>query len=229
MNITCVANNATWARRNAHGLTDIYGISLGDQPSIASLVTRSRDSPPSNDVANTPLDEYVIFTRNAIASVLRLIDSDQQFSLFRSIRSSVGEESWGKGKATRKWTFTISESDFSGLHSVRVRSILAFAQWAKEPGIAALELKVPRQSNFRGGADELRSVDQSRVPTAVIGNVSFRESVRQSDLGGSQVLFNCAPMGEWTVEVVDVQPSRTHSIEGIEDIQVQIQVVAQFA
>jgi hypothetical protein len=209
------------------GMEAIYGVRL-EVPKSISLVVAGQalsfsDAP---DVTEAPLDGYVTFVRSAISKVLRIIDSDQQFTLGRSLRAMIPDDAWAKGVSEGGvWKLSLNRDDFDGYRYPRIRGIAVFADWENAPNLLQIRLTPPRQSFTRDSRDQWRPLDQGHLPACQVGNVGFRESNRLPDTVGAQVLFNSSPIGEWEVRIVGMRSPR--GLQSLSDIQIEWQLAAQ--
>jgi len=195
---------------------------------LARLTTSTAVQADPAKLSESPLDNYVAFVGEQIGRVLRLIDRDQQFTVTKSVRSVVGEEAWNRGKADRRWKFSLNKDGFREMCNVRLRGVLASAEWTGRDGLLELTLRPPAKAVNISDSGSERAVDQSHLPPCYIGNVGTRNSVRPSDAGGAQVFYNASPLGEWALEVSSIT-SRNQSLEEIDDIYLTLQLVVQSA
>jgi hypothetical protein len=210
------------------GMLAIYDLESDPPDIIESIMSGKAVSfSESPKLDEPPLDAYVAYVRTAIARVLRIIDADQQFTIGRSIRNSISEDQWNFGLANGGVrTISIGQQDtsLSDICLPRVRGISVFSEWQSTSDVLEVSLIPPRESFTRRGAGQWRSLDQSHLPPCKVGNVG-RESNRPPSTAGTQVLFNCSPIGNWQLKVLSVR-NRT-PLDQLKDIVIEWQLAGQ--
>ncbi|MGP8224752.1 MAG: hypothetical protein ACLQGT_01210 [Terracidiphilus sp.] len=215
----------------AEGIKKIYGY---DDP-LPKSVLAALTGGPASPIA---YDEALIWTRNAIAFLVKFGQVDQGYVHTVSIKNLLGEDEFKKGKKISPWatwTIQVPRDLFPDQYYVRVRGLSLYI--VPEGGLLSREhsegvwmgsVRVPKTSfcehlNFKTGEVSRMELDQSNIPSSMAGRISYRQNFRPPDVIGTSNLYNNSPFGNWEIKL---SPSSSEGVkvDKIDDVVVDLQL-----
>lgn len=151
------------------------------------------------------LDTVSLWARAAIRWMVATLQYEQVFSLPISIRAMVPSDVWKatldtlKSNGKAKFSFRLDVSSLPGYRYVRFRGVSGFSPGS--PDVWSANLWLPRTAvsvqKRRGEEERTRDdVDQTQLPSCVLGRIVAREFPREPELAGVNSLRNASPFGK---------------------------------
>jgi hypothetical protein len=209
------------------GLKTVYNIDLGNLPSVDPL----------------SLEKCVNWLRkvdNALAQISRL---DQQYVLRISLKNSV--DNFGGALApggSGSWKIHLSTARFDGQRLLRIRGVALYAVDNTGDSFYDVDVTVPGDdAKFVYGTPEPPAPCRKAVPDSSLNQaqtniskcwfrgVGSRQKIRPPEITGGDALYNCTPIGTWTVNLVGDSTIEAATRNGLQDLQLDIHLATQKA
>jgi hypothetical protein len=178
------------------------------------------------------VDTSIAWVRAAIRWITAFSLSDQAVSASISLRHQISN--WDDLRAGKICAFSLPPSElFGSLRYVRLRGIAATACFASPtPRAIQCRFTLPPSASYlietESGAAVAKTVDQSKMPACIIGNVMDRSILRTPETAGTVSLANASPLAaaraHWSVRVLNLSGV---DMTTLEDIVVEIRGVGQ--
>jgi hypothetical protein len=213
----------------SQGLASLYGY----KPALPTDLTK----PDS-------MNSVVLWLRAALQWVAAFSQLDQGSLQVVSLRKLVGEPSWkaihttAQRTGTLAFKFDLPQDLFQGLMHVRLRGLSAVVHIqpnAKGPWKA--EIRLPSKARARhlnddNTAGSFELLDQSDLPSCMIGRVESNQSPRNPELCGLISLFNASPLADpnakpdeqqWLVAISTVREDSA-DLSAVDDVMIEVNV-----
>ncbi len=186
-------------------------------------------------------DDVVSWVRQAQDRMMQIARWDQNYVLAVSLKQVTGAR-WEAGRTASEWTFDLPAELFPGQTNVRLRGLgLSLTGAAPEPpagqkqtapradapkpdagkaeGFWSARVSPPATGVLRTASGAARELDQKALPVCFLGRVTDRDSVREPEIAGAEVLHNASPIGnQWKLTL---SPKSTDGMETarLQDVQ----------
>lgn len=209
------------------GLEIIYG----REPTLGDRLLESED-------LQFRVNELRNWIYKSIESVMAYSQLDQSFTTCVSLRYALSEDGFATLNSSNEdfnTAFEISRDLFPlGTHqNIRLKGIGAFFVGKVGDIPWRIEIGVPTNAVYLRDADEF-TVDQTNVPSCILGRVESRNSVRGVEFGGMVSLNNVSPIAaegnslsqSWRIKI-DRPHSTTEMFNNIEDIILELNLTGK--
>jgi hypothetical protein len=147
------------------------------------------------------LDDAIMWVRDAIAWLIRFSEFDESFVSSISIRQALGDDAFSAGLSQRLWKFTVSGDLFPRQRQLRLRGasvyFLDHIVAKKLFGAWKVQVKPPEMGTTVRLDGKTDKIDQKSRRWTYFGRVTKANEYKEADIGGTQTLHNCSPIGTW--------------------------------
>ncbi len=163
---------------------------------------------PTSPEAIDYYDRCLLWVRGAIQWLIRFSRREQSFVLPVSVKDLAGPAGWKEGIKTGVWNFPVG-GFLEDLKHVRLRGISATVRdrVGYKDRLWQLDVVLPESGVFHHLEGTEGHIDQSDLPSVLLGRVVERDFVRDPDIAGVVAIHNASPLGSWRVSIVASVPS----------------------
>lgn len=185
------------------GILKIYGHvapggSLPDRPGP----TAPGGSSPDRQTENKCVDLLVAWTRSTATWLAALTRRSHNYVLPVSVKTLAGAAAWDAGVSERTWSFPLPATRFDHEYYIRLRGVAGWVQGGEDQKLWTLNVQLPDWTTGIYEGDETYNYNQGVVHCKV-SNVTERKNRFSAEIVGSSSLFNCSPIGIWTLSIQD--------------------------
>jgi hypothetical protein len=192
------------------GLKTIYGITV-------------KDFPPNTRFS---LQSSVTWLRSANDAISKSALSDLAYVIRISLLAELGDNFLKQ--IEQGWRFTLTTARFPKQCLIRLRGLAVYAEDAKGEAFYDVDVTLPQESarvSYPGG-DARDHLDQYSPPPCWFRGAGSRRLAHRPEINASQALFNCSPIGTWTINLVG-ESIKAGKANALRDLQLDLYVVAQ--
>lgn len=207
--------------------------------SMTAMIAHALNGTPSEQ-SSSYFEDCLAWTRDTISWLVSFSQKDEELIIPISVRQRLQDTVWSDGLKKGTWEVSVSPQTFSAITGselicARLRGISAFIRSATQSpgietdvGIWSLILSCPATGQYSHQSGQTTSMDQSHISPIFIGTVTVRESFREPEIGGKELLYNVSPFGTWKVRLG--QPSLNGATLGsIADLVLHFHVNCQLS
>jgi len=114
-------------------------------------------------------------------------------------------------------SFEVKEGDLLGAKNVKMMGLSAYVSGESE-GNWELRISPPKESFFIRPHNTKSSINQSWLPSVIMGRVNTREPDNPADIVGISALKNSSPLGEWKLQI-NKQSSKGIGLERLSSLE----------
>lgn len=190
-------------KSSLQGLSEIYGY----------------DQPLPDDEANIKyFDDCLLWVRDTIQWMNRFSSRDQSAVFPISIKDLIGDSEWESNYGS--WVFELPMNKLAGMKHVRLRGISLSVEDRVRTRDRTWQFRVnvPTEGIAEHLNGKVVTIDQSTLPSCLLGSVIYYDDPRELDVVGISALHNASPFGKsWKVKILNSVPSRKGN-KGLSDV-----------
>lgn len=152
------------------------------------------------------------------------LQREQVQSVCVSMKQAVGRDAWVRFLRGGEASLPIDHNTFAGSRYVRCRAVTLHS--AGVEGFCAATIRVPQKSHYVHSDSANHEVAQEDVPVLRHSRVMPIDAARSSERIGLNALYNCSPLGAWTITVSDTTSAGARR-DRLDDLFLEIVVAHQ--
>lgn len=180
----------------------------------------------SENVLLGPIDAALKWVREAILWISSFSAWDQAFTVTLSVRSLLGQETWESMIRGEEVPFAVDAGRFRKHTHVRLRGVTCSTiATANSLPILRVTVWTPSAAVYALGDRDL-AVDQSGLPSCLLGRVLPLTVPQPAEIAGSVSLLNASPVGngtqisgDWRLQAAEIS---TKAMDSVEDLLMEL-------